>query len=81
MAELQFNPKAEQALARLKCSHCQSLLNREELVQAVLTELQSRFPSVWPDNNDTHDALDSALRTAVKAGIERFFEALSKQAA
>jgi hypothetical protein len=43
MAEYRVNPEQEQALARLKWAHCQSLINCDALARAVLAELHLRY--------------------------------------
>jgi len=61
-----------QALARLKCAHCQSLFNCEGLAQAVLTELRRcRIESRRVGGGDP-EVTDPALIEAVRRGIDCF---------
>lgn len=62
----------EQALARLRCTHCQSLFNCEGLAQAVLTELRRcRIESRTVGEGDT-EVTDPELIEAVRRGIDCF---------
>jgi hypothetical protein len=81
MAESQLNPEYEQALARLKCAHCQSLMNCEPLAQAILAELQSRFRMDCRRKDGSSDAPKDELIAAVRDGIDRFLAELMEDAA
>jgi hypothetical protein len=72
MAECRVNPEQKKALARLKCAHCQSLVNCEALAEAVLTELRRRFRVDCRRGDDESKATDPELIAAVRAGIDRF---------
>jgi len=62
----------EEALARLKCAHCQSLFNCEGLAQAVLAEIQHcRIEHRMP-GGDNLEATNPELINAVRRGIDRF---------
>jgi hypothetical protein len=62
----------EQALARLKCTHCQSLFKCEGLAQAVLTELRRcRIESRRVGGGDP-GVTDPELIEAVRRGIDCF---------
>jgi hypothetical protein len=62
----------EQALARLKCAHCQSLFNCEGLAQAVLTELhRCRIESRRVGGGDP-EVTDPELIEAVRRAINCF---------
>jgi hypothetical protein len=71
MAEYRVSPEQEQALARLKCAHCQSLINCDALAQSVLAELQLRY-RVDHRCGDGLDVTNPELITAVREGIDRF---------
>ena len=62
----------EQALARLKCAHCQSLLNCEGLAQAVLAELRRRRIEYRSAGGDDRELADPELIEAVRRGIDSF---------
>jgi hypothetical protein len=67
-----LSPESEQALARLRCAHCQSLINCDGLAQAVLAELK-RDDHLALRHSDNNSALtDSDLIGAVRQGIDRF---------
>jgi hypothetical protein len=70
MSENHVNPEQEQALARLKCAHCQSLINCEELTQAILTALQRRYCVERSDGGLT--VTYPELVESVREGIDRF---------
>jgi hypothetical protein len=73
MAEDHVNLEQERALARLKCAHCQSLINCEELAQAILAELQHRYRVDCLRRSDGGpDVTDLELIEAVREGIDRF---------
>jgi hypothetical protein len=73
MAEYRVNPEQEQALARLKCAHCQSLINCDALAQAVLAELHFRYRVDRRCGGDGGlDVTDPELITVVRKGIDRF---------
>ncbi len=80
MAERRVNPEQEEALARLKCAHCQSLINCEALAEAVLAELQRQF-RVDCRHGDGTNVTDLELIAAVRAGIDRFLSASLDDAA
>jgi hypothetical protein len=73
MAEIHIDPQQEQALARLKCAHCQSLINCEALAQAILAELQSRYRIDCRRRNRGPQVTELELVGAVREGIDRFF--------
>lgn len=62
----------EQALARLKCAHCQSLFNCEGLAQAVLTELRHSRIEYRRADRDDPEITDLEFINAVRRGIARF---------
>ena len=62
----------EQALARLKCAHCQSLINCEALARAVLAELRRRYRVDCRSSDGGPDVTDTELLEAVREGIDRF---------
>jgi len=70
MAESQVNREQEQALARLRCAHCQSLIDCEALAGAVLNELRRRYH--MDRLNDGADVKDAELLEAVREGIGCF---------
>jgi hypothetical protein len=76
MAEIQrslgTNPQQEQAFARLKCAHCMSLINCEDLALAVLAELQSGFRIDCRKDGGATEVTKPDLVGAVRAGIDRF---------
>jgi hypothetical protein len=72
MAEYHVNPEQEQALARLKCAHCQSLINCEALARAVLAELHRRYRVDCRRSDGGPDVTDLELIGAVREGIDRF---------
>ena len=61
----------EQALARLKCAHCQSLFNCEALAQAVLAELRRCGIEYRPADGNP-EVTDPDFVEAVRRGIDRF---------
>ena len=67
-----ISPENEQALARLRCAHCRSLINCNELARAVLTELQRDFDFVHRQDGKNSALIDSDLIASVREGIERF---------
>ena len=70
--EHHLSPDSEQALSRLRCAHCQSLINCDELAQAVLAELK-RDDHLASRHSDKNSAFtDSDLIGAVRLGIDRF---------
>jgi len=71
MAEIQLNPQQERALARLKCAHCQSLINCDALAKAVLAELQSRYRIDYR-RGAVAQSDGAELVGAVREGIDRF---------
>ena len=81
MAECHLNPEQEKALARLKCAHCQSLINCEALAQAVLAELQRRFRVDCRRSDGGSKVTDPELIGAVREGIDRFLSGLLDDAA
>jgi hypothetical protein len=80
MAEYRVNPEQEQALARLKCAHCQSLINCDALAQAVLAELHLRYRVDHRCGDGGLDVTDPELITAVREGIDRFLRDRSDSA-
>ena len=62
----------EEALARLKCAHCQSLINCEALAQAVLAELRRRYRVDRLEGPEVSEVSDAELIEAVREGIARF---------
>ncbi len=80
MGKSELDHEREQALARLKCAHCQSLMNCESLAQAIVAELQTRFKIEYRTNDKTSGVSESELNAAVKAGISRFFVDLDRAA-
>ena len=80
MAEYHVNPKQEQALARLKCAHCQSLINCDALARAVLAELHLRYRLDYRCGDEGLDVTDPGLITAVREGIDRFLRDRSDSA-
>jgi hypothetical protein len=72
MADCRVNPEQEQALARLKCAHCQSLINCDALALAVLAELQLLYRVDHRCGEGGLDVTDPELITAVREGIDRF---------
>jgi hypothetical protein len=73
MAELQLDPQPEQALTRLKCAHCQSLINCEALALAILAELKSRYRIEFRRRGGGPQVTQVELVEAVREGIDRFF--------
>jgi len=71
MGEYLAEPEREQALARLKCAHCQSLIDCEALAEAVLAELRCRYGEgcLRPEGDSETDA---ELIDAIREGIARF---------
>jgi hypothetical protein len=81
MAEDHVNLEQERALARLKCAHCQSLINCEELAQAILAELHRRYRVDCLRRSDGGpDVIDLELIEAVREGIDRFLRGRSASA-
>ena len=81
MAEDYVNLEQERALARLKCAHCQSLINCEELAQAILAELHCRYRVDCLRRSDGGpDVTDPELIAAVREGIDRFLRGRSDSA-
>ncbi len=73
MAEDHVNLAQERALARLKCAHCQSLINCEALAQAILAELQRRYRVDCLRRRDGGpDVTAPEFIVAVREGIDRF---------
>lgn len=72
MTENRLNPEQQNALARLKCAHCQSLMNCDALAQAVLAELQSRFRIDCRPRNGNSQVSNCELVAGVRAGIDHF---------
>jgi hypothetical protein len=72
MAEDHVNRERDEALARLKCAHCQSLIDCEALARAGLAELQRRFRVDCRRSDGELDVTDSELIEAVREGIDRF---------
>jgi hypothetical protein len=72
MAEYHVNPEQEQALARLKCAHCQSLINCEALARAVLAELHRHYHVDCRRSSGGPGVTDTELIGAVREGIDRF---------
>jgi hypothetical protein len=62
----------EQALARLKCAHCQSLFNCEDLAQAVLAELRRCHIEYRRVDGGDPDVTDPEFIEAVRRGIDCF---------
>ena len=80
MAEYYVSPEQDQALARLKCAHCQSLINCEALARAVLAELQRRYRVDCRRSDGGLDVTDPELIEAVREGIDRFLRNRSDSA-
>jgi hypothetical protein len=81
MAADHVNLEQERALARLKCAHCQSLINCEELAQAILAELHGRYRVDCLRRSDGGpDVTDPELIEAVREGIDRFLRGRSDSA-
>jgi hypothetical protein len=80
MAEYYVSPEQDQALARLKCAHCQSLIDCEALARAVLAELQRRFRVDCRRGDGGPDVTDSELIEAVREGIDGFLRNTSDSA-
>jgi hypothetical protein len=72
MAQYHVNPEQERVLARLKCAHCQSLINCEALARAVLAELRRRYRVDCRRSDGGADVTDPELVAAVREGIDRF---------
>jgi hypothetical protein len=72
MAEYYQTPEQEQALARLKCAHCQSLINCDGLARAVVAELRRRYRFDCRRDDGGPDVTDPELIVAVREGISRF---------
>jgi hypothetical protein len=73
MKEDHVNLEQERALARLKCAHCQSLINCEALAQAILGEVQRRYGLDCLRRSDGGpDVTAPELIVAVREGIDRF---------
>jgi hypothetical protein len=71
-AEHDLSPDSEQALARLRCAHCQSLINCDELAQAVLAELKRDYHFAYRHGDKNSALTDSELIEALREGIDRF---------
>jgi hypothetical protein len=81
MAEDHVSLEQERALARLKCAHCQSLINCEEFAQAILAELHRVYRVDCLRRRDGGpDVTDPELIKAVREGIERFLRGRSDSA-
>jgi len=72
MANHHADPEQEQALVRLKCAHCQSLINCEELANAILAELGRHYRVDCRPSDGGPDVTDSELIGAIREGIDRF---------
>jgi hypothetical protein len=64
--------REEQALARLRCAHCQSLFDCEGLAQAVLTELRVYRIESRSVGGGHPEVTDPELIKAVRRGIDCF---------
>lgn len=62
----------EQALARLRCAHCQSLFDCEGLAQALLTELRRCHIESRSVGGGDPEVTDPELIKAVRRGIDSF---------
>jgi len=62
----------EQALARLKCAHCQSLFNCEALAQAVLVELRRSRIQYRRGDEDDSVVTDPEFIEVVRRGVDHF---------
>jgi len=71
-AILVSHSEKEKALARLKCSHCQSLFNCEGLAEAVLTELRRCRIEFRRAGGGDPEVTDPELIEAVRRGIDCF---------
>jgi len=67
----------EQGLARLKCAHCQSLFNCEELAQAVLAELRRCRIEYRRVGGEDPEVTDPEFIEAVRRGIDCFLRGSS----
>jgi len=65
--------ETSQALARLKCAHCQSLFNCDALAQAVLAELRRCRIEYRRACGDGPTVTDREFIEAVRRGIDGFF--------
>ena len=72
MAEYHQTPEQEQALARLKCAHCQSLIDCDGLARAVLAELRRRYRFDCRRDDGGPEVTDTELIVAVREGINAF---------
>jgi len=63
--------KQEDALARLKCAHCQALMDCEALAQAILVELRGRY-RVGRLEVELPDVADGELVESIRDGIACF---------
>jgi hypothetical protein len=81
MEDRQLNPEREQALARLKCAHCRSLIDCDALAQAVLAEMQCRFQIEVRSDDGKSKVSDAELIGAVRVGVNRFLSGLLDDAA
>jgi hypothetical protein len=71
--EDQVNLEQERALARLKCAHCQSLINCEALAQAILAQLHRRYRVDCQRRSDGgYNVTDPELIGVVREGIDCF---------
>jgi hypothetical protein len=81
MADCQKNPEQEKALQRLRCAHCQSLINGESLARAVLDELRRNFRVDFRRRGGGPKVSDPELIEAAREGIDRFLSASLDEAA
>lgn len=72
MGEYPAELEEEQALARLKCAHCQSLINCEALARAVLAELRHRYGVGYLRPVGDSNVTDAGLIEAIREGIACF---------
>jgi len=62
----------EEALARLKCAHCQSLFNCDALAETIGDEVQHWRIECRSTDGDNSDVTNPELIEAVRRGIDRF---------
>ncbi len=63
----------EHALARLKCAHCQSLVDCEALALEVIGQLRRRYQLNYRRGDGISEVTDSELVATVRGAIDCFF--------
>lgn len=72
MAEIHVDSGQEQALARLKCAHCLSLIDYESMAVVIASGLLRNYRIDSQNGKSGQNVSDNELITAVQESINHF---------